>query len=85
WLHEAGVSGPVMTTQPYSLRYASGLSAIALPAGDPPGTARQAAGRYGARYIAGFGRFGRYPQDFQGSPGFTEMLSEGGLWIYRID
>ncbi|MSQ28731.1 MAG: hypothetical protein EXR51_11445 [Dehalococcoidia bacterium] len=85
WLHEAGVAGPVMTTQPYSLRYASGLSTIALPAGDPPTTARQAAERYGARYIAGFGRFGRYPQALQGTPGFTEMLSERGLWIFRID
>lgn len=85
WLRHEGVTGPVMTTQPYSLRYASGLSTIALPAGDPPATVRLAAQRYGARYIAGFGRFGRYPDALQDAPGFTQTLFEGNLWVYRIN
>lgn len=80
-----GYQGVVMTTQPYSLHHATGLPAIALPAGDAIPVARAAAARYGARYIVGFGRFGRYPDALSGAPGFTPLVTDGNLWAYRID
>jgi len=84
-LQSQGYAGVVMTTQPYSLHHATGLPTTALPAGDPVATARAAAARYGARYIVGFGRFGRYPEALAAAPGFTPLLTNGNLWAYRIE
>lgn len=85
WLRDHG-GGTVMTNQPYSLHYASGLPAIQLPSGDPPDTALAAARRYGGRYAVVFGRFGRYPDALQsgGSPGFREVFASDRLWIYEV-
>lgn len=85
WLSAQGAQA-VVTTQPYSLHYASGLPAVMLPAGDPPETVREVAWRYNADYVVGFGRFGRYPQALRedSPPGFTWAFESDALWIYEV-
>ncbi len=84
WLTEAGAVA-VMSNQPYSLHYETGLPTIALPAGDPPAVAQLAAQRYGVGYVVGFGRFGQYPDALAEAPErFTEAARAGNVWIYRI-
>lgn len=78
--------GVVMTNQPHSLLYASGRPAIMLPVSDSPEVALQAARRYHARYLVGFGRQGRYPNVLSGDTvaGFTPAFAEGNVWAYLI-
>jgi hypothetical protein len=60
------------------------LPTIALPAGDPPEVATAAARRYGARYIVGFGSFGRYPEALKDAKGFESAYASDNVWIYRL-
>ena len=85
WLEEQGVSGTVMSTQPHSLGYASGLPAIALPASDPPEVTRAVALKYHVRYIVGFGRFGLYPEALQEQTEFSLVYQREDVWIYRVE
>ena len=92
WLKEQGAE-VVMTTQPHSLHYASGLPAVMLPVSDGPEVARQVAQRYGARYVVGFGEFGRYPAALPTGQagleageefGFHPVFQSEGVWIYEV-
>ena len=85
WLQERD-AGAVLSTQPHSLNYASGLPAVMLPASDSPAVAEQVARRYGARYVVGFGRFGLYPDVLDSPEGaaFTQAYRNGNVWIYEL-
>ncbi|MBI2886148.1 MAG: glycosyltransferase family 39 protein [Chloroflexi bacterium] len=94
WLREQGAR-VVMTTQPHSLHYASGLPAVMLPVSDSPEVAFQVAQRYGVDHVVGFGSFGRYPAAFQEEGGaprqaqdsapFRLVYEAEGVWIYRVE
>jgi hypothetical protein len=87
WLAQNANSGDViMTTQPYSLNYASGHPCIVLPGNDPPDSARQAAERYGARYLIVTEQFGLYPDILaaQPDPRFRLLAEIQGSQIYQI-
>ena len=83
WLKEHS-TGPVMTNEPHTLLYASDIPTLMIPWSDPPDTAREVARRYGARYLAGFGRFGAYPDVLEGAPGFTKVFEDQSVWVYEI-
>lgn len=87
WLAEhADPRDVVMTTQPYTLNYASGHPAIVLPGNEPPDAAWEAAERYGARYLVITQQFGLYPQILraQPDPRFQLAAETEGSEIYRI-
>lgn len=85
WLQERD-GGAVMTTQPHSLHYASGLPAVMLPAAQPPAVALEAARRYGVRYLVLTERFGRYPAALAEAPpgAFRLVHRVAGLEIYEV-
>ncbi len=88
WL--AGHAAPgdvVMTTQPYTLHYASGYPCIALPAGEGPEAAWKAANRYGARFLIITQSFGQYPQVLHDRPDtrFRLLQADDHAEIYEID
>ncbi len=88
WL--AGHAAPgdvVMTTQPYTLHYASGHPCIPLPAGEEPDAVWKAAGRYGARFLIITQTFGRYPQLLHDRPDarFRLLQADDRAEIYEID
>lgn len=83
WLSERR-RGTVMTNEPHTLHYASGAPTIMLPWGDSPDAAREAAQRYGARHVVGFGRFGNYPDALEGHGGFQKVFEENGVWAYEV-
>ncbi len=76
----------VMTTQPYSLHYASGHPCIVLPGNESPDAAWQAAQRYGARYLVISQTFGQYPQILHDRPDprFPLLVTIHGAGIYAI-
>lgn len=87
WLGQrAAPSDVIMTTQPYSVHWASGHPCIALPAGQPPSVALQAAERYDARWLVVTQAFGRYPAALHEEPnaGFVLAGSEAGSEFYEI-
>jgi hypothetical protein len=87
WLAQnAAPTDVVMTTQPYTLNYASGHPCIALPGNEPPDSAWQAAQRYGARYLVVTQRFGLYPEILtaQPDPRFRLLAEIHGSQIYQI-
>ncbi len=87
WLAEsADAQDVVMTTQPYTLNYASGHPAIVLPGNEPPDAAWQAAERYGALYLVITQQFGLYPEILweQPDPRFQLVAEMEGSEIYRI-
>lgn len=88
WLDQNAAPGSViMTTQPYSLNYASGYPAIVLPGNEPPDAAWQAAQRYGARWLVITQTFGRYPDILHQDPDprFRLVDSISGAEIYAIE
>jgi hypothetical protein len=69
WLTQnANPSDVVMTTQPYTLNYASGRPSIVLPGNEPPDAAWEAAQRYGARFLIITQSFGQYPEILHQQP-----------------
>lgn len=88
WL--AGHAAPgdvVMTTQPYTLHYASGHPCIVLPAGEGADAAWEAASRYGARFLIITQAFGRYPNLLHEQPDarFRLLQADDNAEIYEID
>ena len=57
-----------------------------LPVSDTPEVAHQVAQRYGARYVAGFGNFGRYPAALEAGehPGFRPVFQTESVWIFEV-
>jgi hypothetical protein len=87
WLAGHAAAGDViMTTQPYTLNYASGQPCIVLPGNEPPEAAWEAAQRYGARFLVITQAFGRYPQILHEQPDARFRLVEASdhLEIYEI-
>ncbi len=87
WLaHHAAPGDVLMTTQPYTLLYASGHPSIVLPGNEPPDSAWEAAQRYGARYLVITQTFGRYPQILHDEPDprFRLVGTPTGTEIYEI-
>ncbi len=87
WLGRHAAPGDVvMTTQPYSVHWASGYPCIALPAGEPLSAALQAAERYGARWLVVTQAFGRYPAVLHDEldSGFVLAGSAAGSEFYEI-
>lgn len=69
WLAQNANPGDViMTTQPYTLNYASGHPAIVLPGSESPDAAWEAAQRYNARFLIITQSFGQYPAVLQSQP-----------------
>ncbi len=88
WLDQhAAVGDVVMTSQPYTLNYASGHPCIVLPGNEPPEAAWDAAQRYGARFLVVTQDFGRYPAILrdQPDPRFRAQEAPPGLAIYAIE
>lgn len=83
WLSERP-NATIMTNEPHTLHYASGVPTIMLPWGDSPDAAREAAQRFGARHVVGFGRFGSYPNALEGHGGFQKVFEEEGVWAYEV-
>jgi len=77
-------TGPVMTNEPHTLHYASGVPTVMLPWGDPPESAKEVTLRYGVQHIVGFGRFGRYPDALDEHGAFHKLFEENGVWAYEI-
>ena len=75
---------PVVTTQPHTLNYVTGLPAVALPAGQLLEVAREVARKYGAEYVCLTHRFGLYPDAMRGSPLFELAHKGDGFEIYRV-
>jgi hypothetical protein len=87
WLvQHAKLADVVMTTQPYTLNYASGHSSIVLPGNEPPDAAWEAAQRYGARFLVVTQAFGLYPQILsdQPDPRFRLVEATETYEIYEI-
>jgi hypothetical protein len=87
WLAQHASPGDVvMTSQPYTLNYASGHPCIVLPGNEPPEAAWEAAQRYGARFLVITQTFGRYPQVLHDPPDprFHRLQAPKGLEIYEI-
>jgi hypothetical protein len=87
WLaHHAARGDVVMTTQPYTLNYASAHPCIVLPGNEPPDAAWEAAQRYGARFLVITQAFGKYPQILhdQPDPRFRLLEVTGTTEIYEI-
>jgi len=87
WLAEHAAPGSVvMTTQPYTLNYASGYPAIVLPGNEPTDAAWEAAQRYGARFLVITQAFGSYPEILQqgADPRFRLLDSINGTEIYGL-
>jgi hypothetical protein len=69
WLDQHAAPGDViMTTQPYTLNYASGHPCIILPGNETPEAAWEAAQRYKARFLIVTQSFGQYPQILHDQP-----------------
>lgn len=87
WLTQHATPGDVvMTTQTYSLNYASEHPSIVLPGNEPPDAAWAAAQRYGARYLIITQTFGQYPQVLhdQPDPRFRLRDADEATEIYEI-
>jgi hypothetical protein len=87
WLTQHAAPGDVvMTTQPYTLNYASGHPCIVLPGNEPPDAAWQAAQRYGAKFLVITQTFGQYPQILhdQPDPRFRLLEATETIEIYQI-
>ena len=87
WLtRNANPGDVVMTTQPYTLNYASGHASIVLPGNEPPDSAWEAAQRYGARFLVITQSFGQYPEILhqQPDPRFRLLETTDTAEIYEI-
>jgi hypothetical protein len=87
WLTQNAYPGDVvMTTQPYTLNYASGRPSIVLPGNEPLDSAWEAAQRYGARFLVITQTFGRYPEILheQPDPRFRLLEATETAEIYEI-
>ncbi len=87
WLADHAAPGDVvMTTQPYTLHYASGHPCIVLPGNESPEAAWQAAQRYGARYLVITQTFGQYPRILHDRPDprFLPLVATDDAEIYAI-
>jgi hypothetical protein len=87
WLtRNAHPGDAVMTTQPYTLNYASGRPCIVLPGNEPPDSAWDAAQRYGARFLVITQIFGQYPEILhqQPDPRFRLLEATETTEIYEI-
>jgi hypothetical protein len=87
WLtRNANPGDVVMTTQPYTLNYASGRPSIVLPGNEPPDAAWEAAQRYRARFLIITQAFGRYPEILhqQPDPRFRLLEATETTEIYEI-
>jgi hypothetical protein len=87
WLtRNANPGDVVMTTQPYTLNYASGRPTIVLPGNEPPDAAWEAAQRYGARFLVITQSFGQYPEILhqQPDPRFRLLEATERTEIYEI-
>ena len=87
WLAQHAAPGSViMTTQPYTLNYASGYPAIPLPGSESPDAAWEAAQQYGARLLVITQIFGNYPDVLHQNPDprFRPLDSINGTEIYGI-
>jgi hypothetical protein len=87
WLAQHASPGDVvMTSQPYTLNYASGHPCIVLPGNESPEAAWEAAQRYGARFLVITQTFGRYPQVLNNpsDPRFRLLEATEALEIYEI-
>jgi hypothetical protein len=87
WLSRYAAPGDVvMTTQTYTLHYASGHPTIALPANEPPDATWKAAQRYKARFLVITQIFGQYPQILRDQPDPRFRLVEGSetVELYEI-
>jgi hypothetical protein len=70
WLKANRVSGPIISDEPSTLNYATGLPALRLPSDEPVEVVERLAKQYQAQYIIITGYFGRYPTALE-SPGNT--------------
>lgn len=87
WLTQHATPGDVvMTTQPYTLNYASGHPCIVLPANEPPEAAWQAAQHYGARFLVITQGLGQYPTILHDRPDprFRLLVATHTTKIYAI-
>jgi hypothetical protein len=87
WLAQHASPGDVvMTTQPYTLNYASGHPCIVLPGNEAPDAAWKAAERYRARFLIITQIFGQYPQILhdQPDPRFHLLETSGPTEFYEI-
>jgi hypothetical protein len=87
WLaRHASPGDVVMTTQPYTMDYASGHPSIVLPGSEAPDAAWEAAQRYGARFLIITQSFGQYPQILQDQPDprFRLLEATGATEFYEI-
>ena len=87
WLeHNAAPGDVLMTSQPYTLLYASGHPSVVLPGNEPPSSAWEAAQRYDARYLVLTQTFGKYPQILHDEPDarFRLVGTPSGTEIYEI-
>ncbi|MCX6021633.1 MAG: hypothetical protein NTZ05_07860, partial [Chloroflexi bacterium] len=85
WLSDRGATG-VMTTQPHTLTYATGIPSLMLPAAQAPDVALSLARQYGVRYLLLTERFGRYPAALTPPPpGFRLALDDNGMQVYEMD
>jgi hypothetical protein len=88
WLAANQVTGPVISDEPSSLNYATGIPAVRLPSDEPLETVKRLAERYGATYIVVTGYFGRYPTALESTENnkifpLAYMDPQGEFEIYR--
>ena len=87
WLAEhVAPDDVVMTSQPYTLHYASGQPCIVLPGNEAPDAAWEAAQRYGAQFLVITQSFGQYPQVLheRPDPRFRPLEHLESTEIYEI-
>jgi hypothetical protein len=87
WLVQHTAPGDVvMTTQTYSLNYASKHPTIVLPGNEPPDSAWAAAQQFGARFLIISQTFGQYPQILhdQADPRFRLLETTEAAEVYEI-
>jgi hypothetical protein len=87
WLARHASPGEVvMTTQPYTLNYASGHPTIILPGSEEPDSAWEAAHRYKARFLVITQAFGLYPAILhdQPDPRFRLLEATEMFEIYEL-
>ncbi|MCL5256915.1 MAG: glycosyltransferase family 39 protein [Chloroflexi bacterium] len=84
WLEEHQAKA-VMTTQPATLNYASGIPSVMLPVNDSPEVAWQLARDYGVNYLLVTQEFGQYPEALAAVEGklFRRVYDDGNFIIYR--
>lgn len=74
----------IMTTQPSTLHYLTGLPAVVLPAREPPERVAETMRRYGARYLVVTEPAGRYPQAARTDAQFELIWRDGVTEVFRL-